>query len=85
MCTSPPTASGAASFVLSCLFSCVGFVLFLLFPVKVLELPGQRRVRFFNTVSLPPPFCFGFVLAAFVFGGLCFGNFLGFFDFVFRY
>ena len=52
-------------------------------PVLVLELPGQRRVRFFNTSS--PPFCFGFVLVAFCFVGLGFGAPSTNFDFVVRY
>ena len=70
--------------MVSSLFVCVGFVLFLLFPVKVLELPGQRRVRFFNTVSLPPFFVLDlfwplsflvvFVLDLLVSLTLCFGT-----------
>ena len=45
-----------------------GRFLILLFRVKVLELPGQRRVRFFNTCPFPPLFlvCVGWV------GVLCF-------------
>ena len=70
------------------------FCLFLLFRVKVLELPGQRRVRSFNACPFPPFFvccfvlcwcpwfCFVFwsFLVAFCFGGLAWA-FLLFVDF----
>ena len=53
----PPSSAAVYQFVGSCVFS------FLLFRVKVLELPGQRRVRFFNTCPFPPfcLVCFGWV------------------------
>ena len=52
-CTLLPHRLGRR-FICAVLFVFLSCALFLLLPVKVLELPGQRRVRFFNTSSLPP-------------------------------
>ena len=82
-CTLLPHRLGRR-FICAVLFVFLSCALFLLLPVKVLELPGQRRVRFFNTSSLP--LCFGFALVAFCFVGLGFGvSFFTNFYFVFRY
>ena len=52
----PFSLTAACAALFGCRVSICGFgrFLFLLFRVKVLELPGQRRVRFFNTRPFPP-------------------------------